>query len=94
MCLLLTGIIRAQVDTVKLLPVIVTSFQDESATQTSIQIQPITLKQISQSGAFNLSDALAKIPVLVSCQPHCHLETCNTRIIWQQGFSIGFRIAF
>lgn len=62
MCLLLCGIIRAQVDTVKLLPVIVTSFQDESATQTSIQIQPITLKQISQSGAFNISDALAKIP--------------------------------
>ncbi len=49
-------------DTLQLPAVIVTSYKDERPKQTSLHIEPITINQISRSGAFNLSDAIAKTP--------------------------------
>lgn len=49
-------------DTLQLPAVIVTSYKDERPKQTSLNIEPITIKEITRSGAFNLSDAIAKMP--------------------------------
>lgn len=49
-------------DTLQLPAVIVTSYKDERPQQTSLHIQQVSVKDISRSGAFNLSDALAKMP--------------------------------
>ena len=54
--------IAAQTDTVELRDVIVSSFSDQQSRETSVHIEPITISKIEQSGAFNISDALAKIP--------------------------------
>lgn len=51
-----------QVDTFKLNVVTVTSYVEEVTSQTSIHIEPITITSITRSGAYNLSDALAKVP--------------------------------
>ena len=56
------SILSAQEDTLKLDAVVVTSYKDVNTKQTSIHIEPISLETIIRSGAFNLSDALAKVP--------------------------------
>jgi iron complex outermembrane receptor protein len=55
-------LLQAQIDTFKLDAVVVTSYKEVNTKQTSIHIEPISLETIIRSGAFNLSDAMAKIP--------------------------------
>ena len=54
----------AQTDTVTLDRIVVTSFKDTRLRESSLTITPITLSDIAQRGAFNISDALAKTPGL------------------------------
>lgn len=56
------SILSAQSDTLKLDAVVVTSYKEVNTKQTSIHIEHISLETIIRSGAFNLSDALAKVP--------------------------------
>ncbi|MEZ5013018.1 MAG: TonB-dependent receptor [Chitinophagales bacterium] len=56
--------IYAQLDTVQLHGVVVSAYRTERPEETSIQIEPITIQEIRQSGAFNISDALSKMPGL------------------------------
>lgn len=66
LCLVCIGVcintVFAQTDTMQLHEVMVTSYKDDNLKQTSLNIVPLTVKQITQSGAYNLCDALAKVP--------------------------------